>query len=69
MMGDELLKKIDAWAFNVRLECSGQPKPFSVVMGGAILAMDDLVEILEWAQTEAAKCLPTPSTDKELDDD
>lgn len=50
MTDKELVDKLDAWLFNLRLECSGGSLSAieEVAIGGAVLKLSDLLDVLEW---------------------
>lgn len=52
---DQDLEALDAWAFNVMLECCGDNArlPMEIAIGGAVLNLHDLDRILYWALTIA----------------
>ncbi|WP_395393021.1 hypothetical protein WBP07_17805 [Novosphingobium sp. BL-8A] len=54
MSNENLRELIDAWSFNVMLECSGREESkMLVAMGGAFLDLRDLDKILTWAMGQA----------------
>lgn len=55
----QLAEALNAWAFNVMLECSGREEDkLEVVIGGAIIDLRDLHDVLEWARITAGMCDP-----------
>lgn len=54
---DELVDKLDAWLFNLRLECSGGSLSAieEVAIGGAVLKLSDLLDVLESLTSERDK--------------
>ena len=47
---EELHDALDAWSFNVMLECSGRKEDqLECLVGGAVLDFRDLDRILTWA--------------------
>lgn len=51
----ELRDKLEQWAFNVMLECSGNAAPIELAVGGAVLDLHDLQRILEAAPALASE--------------
>lgn len=50
-MTNEMAELVERWAFNVMLECSGRAETsIDVVMGGDVLNLRDLHDILEWVR-------------------
>jgi hypothetical protein len=46
---------LEAWAFNVMLECAGLEQPSEVAIGGALLDFRDLDRILQWAREQSER--------------
>lgn len=47
----DLAEKLEAWSFNVMLECSGREESdMLMAVGGAFLDLRDLNRILGWAR-------------------
>lgn len=50
------MEQLEAWAFNVMLECQGRDDdPLDIVIGGAVLNLRDLDQILQHARASALK--------------
>ena len=54
LLAAELREPLEAWSFNVLLECSGRKESdMLIAIGGAYLDLRDLNRILEWARARA----------------
>jgi hypothetical protein len=58
---------LEAWAFNVMLECAGldDEQPSEVAIGGALLDFRDLDRILQWAREQEVAADAQPSSTSE----